>query len=396
RRRTAGTVGGRRAAAAAVPECDLRGQRRLLGARTRPASARPRQLHPGAARPAGRQRPARDRGRRALPGARQGGALPLQRRAHAGPDARRDRGPGTRRRRVARRRGVLRRPDPRPAMGARADHHGLRPQRRAADRREARVPRRQAGTRRPPVLHPRPGLCAGQGHPRRARPLRHCQRGRLAAGAGAACVTFAARLLLAMLVLAGVGLPASTVHADEVPDPGARPELDQPLRDPDFGVRTRETGLERVVEMYQWRPAANGYARGWSSEPVDSAGFAPEHENPAFPLHSQRWLPGRVTVDGVPLDEEVLATLGEWREFRPSFSALPGNLAATFQPEGDGLGSAENPLAPQVGDLHIQWRERVLPPLAERIELREGAWRLRAGAAEDAAGEPAGGGGMPG
>lgn len=209
-------------------------------------------------------------------------------------------------------------------------------------------------------------------------------------------MTPAARLLLAMLVLAGTGLPALPVHANEVPDPGARPEPDQPLRDPDFGVRTREPGLERVVEMYQWRPAANGYARDWSREPVDSAGFAPGHENPAFPLRSQRWLPGRVTVDGVPLDEEVLAALGEWREFRPSFSALPGNLAATFQPEGDGLGSAENPLAPEVGDLRIHWRERVLPPLAGRIELRDGAWRLRAGAGADAAGEPAGGGGMPG
>lgn len=209
-------------------------------------------------------------------------------------------------------------------------------------------------------------------------------------------MTPAVRLLLAMLVLAGAGLPALPLHAGEVPDPGARPEPDQPLRDPDFGVRTREPGLERVVEMYQWRPASNGYARDWSSEPVDSAGFAPGHENPAFPLRSQRWLPGRVTVDGVPLDEEVLATLGEWREFRPSFSALPGNLAATFQPEGDGLGSAENPLAPIVGDLRIHWRERVLPPLAGRIELRDGAWRLRAGAGADAAGEPAGGGGMPG
>src|SRR3546814_13476586 len=52
-------------------------------------------------------------------------------------------------------------------------------------------------------------------------------------------------------------------------------------------------------------------------------------------------------------------------------------MSATFQPEGDGLGSAENPLAPQVGDLRITWRALVLPPLAERLVLRDGQWTLR-------------------
>ena len=66
------------------------------------------------------------------------------------------------------------------------------------------------------------------------------------------------------------------------------------------------------------------------------------------------------------------------QDFRPGFSALPGNLAVTFQPEGDGLGSAENPLDPQVGDLRIRWRELVLPPLQDRIVMRDGRWRLPA------------------
>ena len=83
-----------------------------------------------------------------------------------------------------------------------------------------------------------------------------------------------------------------------------------------------------------------------------------------------------ITLDDRPLDPEVVARLGEWREFRPSFSTLPGNLAATFQPEGDGLGSAENPLDPQVGDLRIHWRELVLPPLQGRVVLERGTWRL--------------------
>src|SRR3546814_4944058 len=52
-------------------------------------------------------------------------------------------------------------------------------------------------------------------------------------------------------------------------------------------------------------------------------------------------------------------------------------MSATFQPEGDGLGSAENPLAPEVGDLRITWRDFKLPPLADRLELRDGKWTLR-------------------
>jgi hypothetical protein len=86
-------------------------------------------------------------------------------------------------------------------------------------------------------------------------------------------------------------------------------------------------------------------------------------------------------VDGRPVDEDVLKVLGQWRGFRPGFSALPGNLSATFQPEGDGLGSAENPLDPQIGDLRITWHEMTLPPLAGRVALRDAVWVLKPGAA---------------
>ena len=160
------------------------------------------------------------------------------------------------------------------------------------------------------------------------------------------------------------------------------PMTDEVVRDAEFGVSARHFGLERRVAMYQWARVGDAYARVWSEEPIDSAGFAPGHENPRFPLQGARWVADGIAVDGRPLDAEVIERMGEWRVFRPNFSALPGNLAATFQPEGDGLGSAENPLAPEVGDLRVHWRELVLPALHGRIELREGRWRLRAGAVE--------------
>lgn len=162
-------------------------------------------------------------------------------------------------------------------------------------------------------------------------------------------------------------------------EPIDAPQPDKSVRDTEFGVVARHFGLERQVEMYQWRAARQGYAKAWSAQPVDAAGFSPGHANPPFPLQGRRWLAKSISIDGKLLDVEVIASLGRWHDFRPSFSALPGNLVATFQPEGDGLGSAENPLDPQIGDLRIRWRELILPPLQGRIAMRDGRWRLLAG-----------------
>lgn len=182
-------------------------------------------------------------------------------------------------------------------------------------------------------------------------------------------------------LFAVVSLLIASVTAFAQSEPEDAPESGTTLVDRDFGVSTREFGLERRVEMYQWRAdgavGAEQYQRVWNSARIDSSGFAPGHDNPSeLPLASQRWWSQQATLDGMPLDITVLRALGEWRDFRPSFSQLPGNLAATFQPEGDGLSSSENPLDPQIGDLRLSWSELVLPPLAGKIELRDGSWRL--------------------
>lgn len=187
------------------------------------------------------------------------------------------------------------------------------------------------------------------------------------------------RALLAAATLA----IAFTAHAQQTPQ--GEPVTDAVVRDAEFGVSARHFGLERQVEMLQWQAARKGYAQVWSDEVIDSGGFAPGHANPGeFPLRSQRWIASPITIDGKPLDPQVIERLGDWRGFRPNFSALPGNLAATFQPEGDGLGSAENPLEPQIGDLRIQWRELTLPPLADKLVLGEGRWQLLTDAKQQA------------
>lgn len=163
---------------------------------------------------------------------------------------------------------------------------------------------------------------------------------------------------------------ASTPQGEPVPGPA--------LHDRDFGVVTRQFGLDRQVEMYQWQAAGDGYRQVWNAGRIDSANFSAGHENPPMPLDSRRWWSQGATLDGNPIADTVLQAIGEWHWFRPNFSRLPANLAAAFQPEGDGLGSAENPLDPQVGDLRVTWRELRLPPLPGRVELRDGVWQLSA------------------
>jgi hypothetical protein len=183
--------------------------------------------------------------------------------------------------------------------------------------------------------------------------------------------------------LAALLVVACTAAAQ--PAPIGEPVTDEVVRDAEFGVSARHFGLERRVEMYQWRKLGPGYAKVWSTSPIDSRAYAKGYQNPPeLALRSRRWLARRVRIDGSPLDATVLERLGEWRTFRPGFSALPGNLAATFQPEGDGLGSALNPLEPQIGDLRIHWRELTLPPLQGRIGLHEGRWVLASEAAAPA------------
>ena len=183
------------------------------------------------------------------------------------------------------------------------------------------------------------------------------------------------------LLLAAALVPAGTLGAQE-PPPGPQPRVEAPVRDPDFRVGTHAFGLERAVEMLQWRATPRGYERAWSRAPVDSRNFPPDRRNPAeWPLPSRRWL-APATLAGRPVDPAAILALGEWRQFRPGFNRLPANLAATFQPEGDGLGSADDPLAPRVGDLRVRWRELVLPPLQGQLELRGGIWRLKSQVAD--------------
>lgn len=185
--------------------------------------------------------------------------------------------------------------------------------------------------------------------------------------------------LPALVLLAAWPLAARPAPSAPENDPVAS----NTLEDPDFGVQSSAFGLERRVEMYQWRrDDAGGYARVWNAAPIDSSDFDDVHRNPSrLPVRNREWWVASATLDGRPLPIGVVRLLGQWQTLQPNFSRLPSKLAARFQPEGEGLASSDNPLAPDTGDVRITWHEFVLPPLAGKVELRDGRWQLSAKAA---------------
>lgn len=171
-------------------------------------------------------------------------------------------------------------------------------------------------------------------------------------------------------------LPAAAASAQSAPDSDPAPS--NVLEDPDFRVQSREFGLERRVEMFQWRREDDGsYSRVWNAAPIDSSDFDEAHRNPPrLPVRNREWWVASVNLDGKPLSLGIVRLLGQWQTLKPGFSRLPGSVARDYQPEGDGLASSDNPLAPATGDVRITWHEFVLPPLAGKVELRDGSWQL--------------------
>ena len=124
---------GRKAAGAALlfPNATYIVGRRCWQRALTAASARSRLVHPRTAAAAARLRSAGTCGQGHSLALRQKVRFVVQRRPHAGADAGRDQSAGAQMPAAPTRRGVLRRPDSRPALGALAGDDGLRPQRRS-------------------------------------------------------------------------------------------------------------------------------------------------------------------------------------------------------------------------------------------------------------------------
>lgn len=141
------------------------------------------------------------------------------------------------------------------------------------------------------------------------------------------------------------------------------PEVVEPPRDPDFGVRVDTPLLVRKVQMFQWREVRVGgtvnYEMDWVDHAVDASRFErPQgHANPGpFPFDGARFVAPNVRLAHYHLDPAIVHALpGVGAPIRADLSRLPANLAASFQVVDGRLLTSTDPRSPQLGDLRVSW-----------------------------------------
>jgi hypothetical protein len=177
--------------------------------------------------------------------------------------------------------------------------------------------------------------------------------------------------------------PAATTSPATKTSPQGQVESTAAVADPIFGVRAKVLGLERGVEMLQWRkvdfPAPPHYEQAWTAERIDSSGFDAAHRNPGdLPFNGERWWTAEPKLDGHPVSAGVLTALDAWTPLKPDLTQLPTNLAVSFQPDGDWLSTSQDPADPEVGDVRVHWRVIEHAQAPSGAMLVAGRWELPA------------------
>lgn len=197
-------------------------------------------------------------------------------------------------------------------------------------------------------------------------------------------------LLAAWLVLSSWAVAASGPVAEAEAVSGI-PQVAEPVEDPDFGVRADALGLRREVQMWQWQRDGEGFNGTWSAEPIDASDFPSDHANPGEPSYgSARWFAGQARLGGRRLAPELLASLSGWEPLpaTQAAAALPPNLAAVFQPDGEWLSSSADPGQPHIGDLRIRWQRLPNGPVHGELVAEGQRWVAAGPGAGLARGEP--------
>jgi hypothetical protein len=174
---------------------------------------------------------------------------------------------------------------------------------------------------------------------------------------------------------AATSQPAAQAH------PQGQIESAAAVTDPDFGIHVNALGLERRVEMLQWRkvnfPAPQHYEQAWVAGHVDASGYDAAHANPGdLPFNGARWWSVDPKLDGHPVSNDVLAALDAWTPLKPDLSQLPTNLAVSFQPDGDWLSTSQDPAHPLIGDVRVRWHVIEHASAPAGILFIGGRWEL--------------------
>jgi hypothetical protein len=152
----------------------------------------------------------------------------------------------------------------------------------------------------------------------------------------------------------------------------ARPEA----RDDATGIAVDALQLRRVVEMYQWvekrsskeeKKLGGGsetvtvydYEQQWNDDPIDSDDFkkSETHANPSdWPLRSDSFAAGEVTLGAFTLAQPVRDALGSWQDLPAKITAQLPEQFGEFRRMASGiLYRGVDPERPQIGDMRVRY-----------------------------------------
>ena len=146
----------------------------------------------------------------------------------------------------------------------------------------------------------------------------------------------------------------------------------RPARDEQLGISADAAVLLRIVEMYQWHErcgladGACSYEASWSAGQVDSSKFRVPagHKNPPAPFADARFAAGEIRLGELVVDPKLLSLDGAV-DYPVKASALPPNMAATFNVIDGVLYAGGDAAHPQVGTVRVRYR---IVPVGE-VEL---------------------------
>ncbi|WED42735.1 TMEM43 family protein [Legionella cardiaca] len=155
------------------------------------------------------------------------------------------------------------------------------------------------------------------------------------------------------------------------------------LKDPILGLAKNAIGLNRTVEMYQWKQnketrtesqmggsqkevTTYTYTKTWSTSLLDSSQYKEQagHQNPAMmPLESLHQYANTVTVGDFVLPPNLIAQISETQPVdldKVNTTALQNKINMPVRYINNQLYAGQNYQSPQIGDLRI--RVTVTPP----------------------------------
>jgi len=147
---------------------------------------------------------------------------------------------------------------------------------------------------------------------------------------------------------------------------------EEPATDPKFGVEVDAVGLERTVEMYQWKEKTDKEKRGdttvttysyvetWSARAINSSGFNKKgYTNPSMPFESQSFYSPSVELGAYEVDQTLVSKWPIDKAHGLKSSDLSGFPTANGRSATLDGGNVYygKPSSPAIGDVRVSYQK---------------------------------------